>query len=76
MVVPREIEFNVYTKCLRGNQGVLWCANCEWNPVPFVSSIYHCGCEREGSGIKRDGWVSCFIICHCGKKKEKIQTGI
>ena len=21
--------------------------------------------------IKRDGWVSCFIICHCGKKKRK-----
>ena len=40
------------------------CVNGEWNPVPFVSSRCHCGCEREGSDIKRDGKVSCFIICH------------
>ena len=31
------------------------CANGERNPVPFVSSRCHCGCEREGSNIKRDG---------------------
>ena len=35
------------------------------------SSCYG-GCEREGSDIKRDGWVSFFIICHCGKKKLKV----
>ena len=44
------------------------CANGEWSPVPFVRCSCHCGCEREGSDIKRDGKVSCFIICHCGKK--------
>ena len=44
------------------------CVNGEWNLVPFVRSGCHCGCEREGSNIKRSGKVSCFIICHCGKK--------
>ena len=43
------------------------CENGEWNPVLFMRSKCHCGCEREGSNIKRDGNVSCFIICHCGK---------
>ena len=73
MVVPREIKFNAYTKCLGANEVYYGrCANCEWNPVLFLRSICHCGCEREGSDIKRDGWVSCFIICHCGKKKIKV----
>ena len=72
MVVPREIKFNAYTKCLGANEVYYGrCANCEWNPVLFLRSICHCGCEREGSDIKRDGWVSCFIICHCSKKKSK-----
>ena len=45
------------------------CANGEWNPVPFVRSSCYCGCGREESDIKKDGNGSCFIICHCGKKK-------
>ena len=36
--------------------------------VPFVRSSCHRGCERKESDIKRDGKVSCFIICHSGKK--------
>ena len=34
----------------------------------------NCGCGREGSDIKRDGKVSCFIIYHSGKKQT--QSGI
>ena len=44
------------------------CGNGEGNPVPFVKSGCHCGCEREGSDIKSSGKVSWFIICHCSKK--------
>ena len=49
------------------------CANGEWNLVPFVRSACYGGCEREVSDIKRNGKVSCFIICHSGKKT---QSGI
>ena len=45
------------------------CAIGEWNCVPFVRSNCYGGCEREKSDIKRNGKVSCFIICHNGKKK-------
>ena len=41
------------------------------NLVPFVWSSCHCGCPREGSDIKRDGWVSCFIICHFGRNSKE-----
>ena len=68
---PREIEDNAYTKCLRDKQGVLL-EMCKWRMeptvVPFVRSSCHRGCEREGPDIKRDEWVSWFIICHSGKK--------
>ena len=37
------------------------------NVVLFVWFSCHCGCQREGSDSKRDGWVSSFIICHFGK---------
>ena len=37
----------------------------------FMWSSCHCGCQREGSDIKRDGWVSCFIICHFGKTQKR-----
>ena len=33
------------------------------NLVLFVWSSCHCGYQQEGSYIKRDGWLSCFIIC-------------
>ena len=36
--------------------------------VLLVWSNCHCGCQRVGSDIKRDGWVSCFIICHFGQE--------
>ena len=36
------------------------------NQLLFVWSSCHCGCQREGSDIKRDGWASCFVICHFG----------
>ena len=48
------------------------CANGEWNPVPFVRSSCYCGCGREGSDIKTDRKVFCFIICHLGRKKLKV----
>ena len=44
------------------------CANGDWNQVPFVRSSCDCGCGREGSDVKRDRKVFCFIICHLGKK--------
>ena len=50
------------------------CANGDWNPVPFVRSSCYCGCGREGSDIRRDRKVFCFINCHLGKKKT--QSGI
>ena len=41
------------------------------NLVLFVWSSCHCGCQREGSDIKRDGWVPCVIICHFGKNSKE-----
>ena len=41
------------------------------NLVLFVWSGCHCGCQWEGSDIKRDGWVSCFIICHFGRNSKE-----
>ena len=37
------------------------------NQLLFVWSSCHCECQREGSDIKRDGWASCFVICHFGR---------
>ena len=41
------------------------------NLVLFLWSSCHCGCQWEGSDIKRDGWVSCFIICHFGRNSKE-----
>ena len=41
------------------------------NLVLFVWPSCYCGCQRERSDIKRDGWVSCFIICHFGKNSKE-----
>ena len=50
--------FGGQTRCIVGDV----CTNGEWSLVPLVRSSCHCGCEREGSDIKRDGWVSCFLF--------------
>ena len=41
------------------------------NLVLFVWPSCYCRCQRERSDIKRDGWVSCFIICHFGKNSKE-----
>ena len=41
------------------------------NLVLFVWSSCHCGYQQEGSYIKRDGWLSCFIICFFGRNSKK-----
>ena len=41
------------------------------NLLLFVWSSCHCGCQLEGSDIKRDGWVPCVIICHFEKTQKK-----
>ena len=41
------------------------------NLLLFVWSSCHCGCERGESDVKRDGWVSCFIICHFGRNSKE-----
>ena len=56
--IPREIEGNAYTKCLRDKQGVLL-ETCKWRMeptiVPFVRSSCHRWFERKGTDIKRTG---------------------
>ena len=41
------------------------------NLVLFVWFSGHCGCQQEGSDIKRDGWVSCLIICHFNRNSKE-----
>ena len=41
------------------------------NLVLFVWSSRHCGYQQEGSYIKRDGWLSCFIICFFGRNSKE-----
>ena len=71
-VVLREIEDNEYIQNVWGANKVYYgrCANGDWNQVPFVRSGCCCGCERDGSDIKRNRKAFCFIICHLGKNKK------
>ena len=62
-VVLREIGDNEYTECLGANKVYYGrCTNGDWSQVPFVRSSCYCGCGREGSAMKRDRKVFCFII--------------